>query len=239
MKKTLLSICGAALVCGSGFHAPANTILTDAGPTADPREASSNENVGYDFTVGSTPLMITALGLWDGPKLIGGDPSGSVGDGFSSEHVIGLWDNSGNLLAKAVMQIGTGDTLIGEFRYASILIPTNPGPVILSANTTYVLGAAFLENDPDPFELNISGDQATFDPAVSPGNLRDSAGSFSFPFFNGGPGSIVGPNALFTLVSNGNGVPEGGSTLLLMGAGIAVFFVLRGCTVRRSCLCAD
>jgi hypothetical protein len=223
MKKTLLSICGAALVCGSGFQVQANTIITNAGPGGI-NIADSNANFGYDFTVGSTPLMITALGLWDGPE--GPIPTGSVGDGFVNSHVIGLWDNSGNLLAKATIQPLTVDTLVGEFRYSSVLIPTNPGPVILSANTTYVLGAAFLADDPDTFRTNLSGNQATFDPAVSPGNARISEGGFSFPAANFGPGSFVGPNAMFTLVSNGNGVPEGGSTLLLMAAAIAPLFLL-------------
>ena len=143
MKKTLLSICGAALVCGSGFQVQANTIITNAGP-GGLSIADSDANFGYDFTVGSTPLLVTALGLWDGPQEVQGQFSGAIGDGFVNSHVIGLWDSSGNLLAKATIQPLTVDTLVGEFRYSSVLIPTNPGPVILSANTTYVLGAAFL-----------------------------------------------------------------------------------------------
>src|SRR5207248_7578803 len=127
MKKILLPVCVAALSCAANFHAYANTILTDAGSGL--AGTVSGGNFGYDFTVGSTPLMITALGLWDGPQ-----SNGSIGDGFASEHFVGLWDNSGYLLAKAVMPIGMGDMLIGEFRYAAVLIPTNPGPVILSAN---------------------------------------------------------------------------------------------------------
>jgi len=223
MKKILLSACVAALSCAANFHAAANTILNDSG-LGGLSGTVSGGNLGYDFTVGSTPITITALGLWDGPN----EPLGNaVGDGFASEHIIGLWDNSGNLLAKAVMQIGTGDTLMGEFRYAAVLIPINPGPVILSANTTYVLGAAFAPRDPDPFKLTLP----TFDPAVSSGNARESSGSFSFPSDNDGPGAFVGPNAIFTLQSNG--VPEGGSTLLLMAVAITVVFVLFHCRGRR------
>ena len=218
MKKILLSIYGAALVCAASFQAHANTILNDAG-TGTVGIAGANANFGYDFTVGSTPLLVTALGLWDGPAFrVGVGAIGSIGDGFASEHVVGLWDNSGNLLAKAVMQIGTGDTLVGEFRYAATLIPTNPGPVILSANTTYVLGAAYLMFDQDPFKANDSATQATFDPAVSSGMARSSPGGFSFPSDSFGAGSLVGPNAMFTLVTNGNGhgVPESGTTAVLM-----------------------
>jgi hypothetical protein len=180
--------------------------------------------------------MITALGLWDGPEFNPntGGTTGSIGDGFFAGHDIGLWDNSGNLLAKATVSIGTTDTLMGEFRYSSVLTPTNPGPVILSPNTTYVLGATYIQMDPDKVRDNELGSQATFDPAVSPGNVRDSIPQgFSFPSVNAGPGSVVGPNAIFAPVT-GNGVPEGGSTLLLMGGAVAVVFVLRCCTVRHS-----
>ena len=222
MKKILLSLCAAALSCAANFHAQANTILNDSG-TGNLFQTGSAVNLGYDFTVGSTPIMITALGLWDGPN----NPfTGSVGDGFANEHVIGLWDNSGNLLAKATMLIGTTDTLMGEFRYSSLLTPINPGPIILSANTTYVLAAAFAGGT-DTFRSNNSSTQATFDPAVTSGNGRASTGGFSFPSTNNGPGSFVGPNAIFSLVSNGNGVPEGGATAVLMLGSFALLLGLR------------
>ena len=206
MKKILLLIGVAALSCAANFHAAANTILNDSG-SGGLSGTVTGGNFGYDFTVGSTPLLITALGLWDGPQ-----SNGSIGDGFASAHVVGLWDNSGNLLAKATMQIGTGDTLMGEFRYSSVLTVIPPGPLILAANTTYVLGAAFAPRDPDPLRLSLP----TFDPAVSSGNARSSAGSFAFPADNEGAGAYVGPNAIFSLVTNGSGVPEGGTTAVLL-----------------------
>jgi hypothetical protein len=175
--------------------------------------------------LGSTPLTITALGLWDGPEFSAqGSVIGSVGDGFSSEHFVGLWDNSGNLLAKAVMQLGTLDTLVGEFRYSSTLIVINPGPLILSAGTTYVLGAAYVSNDPDAVKFDNSS-QVSVDPAVTSGNQRSSSGGFSFPSNVTNPGAIVGPNALFT--AGANGVPEGGNTFGLMLVAAATLFVAR------------
>lgn len=210
--NTIKSLCAVVLLCCSVSYTRANTILTDPGPGPGANVGGgSGGNAGFDFAVGSAPLSITALGLWD-----------ENGDGFSSEHVIGLWDNSGNLLAKAVMQIGTGDPLIGEFRYAAVLIPTVPGPVILSAGTTYVLGAAFLDLDPDHFKLNLSGDQATFDPAVTAGNARISSGGFAFPDENFGPGSFVGPNAQFTVVPE----PET-AVLLVLGLVLGGFLFVR------------
>ena len=223
MKKILLLVCVAALSCAANFHAHANTILTDAGSGL--AGTVSGGNFGYDFTVGSTPLMITALGLWDGPNSNLGN---AVGDGFASAHVIGLWDNSGNLLAQATMLIGATDTLMGEFRYSSVLTPTNPGPVILAANTTYVLGAAFAPRDPDPLRLTLP----TFDSAVSSGNARSSVGSFGFPTDNEGTGAYVGPNAIFTLQSNG--VPETGTTAVLMAIAMVILLAVRRLGVRAS-----
>jgi hypothetical protein len=225
--KTLLSICGAALVCGLGFQAKANTLITNAGPGIV-NSSGSDTTWGYDFTVGLNPLMITSLGLWDGPNT----SPGSTGDGFDSTHEIGLWDISGNLLATTTMQMGTVDPLIGEFRYSSVLITTNPGPVILSANTTYVLGAHFISDSVsfDTFRRNLSGDQATFDPAVSAGDGRFSGGTgFNFPSGDAGPGSFVGPNAMFTSVPDG-----GASTLLLMVIAMVVVFGFRGCAAKRA-----
>jgi len=130
------------------------------------------------------------------------------------------------------MQIGTGDTLMNGFRYASVLIPTNLGPVILSANTKYVLGAAYIANDPDTLVVNSPGQQATYDPAVIPGDARGSFGSFSFPSMNEGPGGpFIGPNALFTLA---NGVPEKGSALLLMAIAMVILLAVRRLGVRAS-----
>jgi hypothetical protein len=187
------SLCGLAIFCCAASFAGANTIITDPGPGLV-STVGTNSNQGFDFTVGSTPLLITALGLWDENQ-----------DGFGSGHVIGLWDNSGNLLAKAVIAPGTVDPLIGEFRYATV-IPIGLGPIILAAGSTYVLGAAYIANDPDRVVVNDSGMQATFDPAVTAGNERDSAGSFSFPTNTFGFGSIVGPNALFSVPELGPGV---------------------------------
>lgn len=224
MKKTLLSIISAALLCGFAFHTEARSILTDSGTGfVFGLGPASSDTVGFDFTVGSKPLTITSLGMWDGPESVGGGSfTGSVGDGFASAHQVGLWDNSGNLLATTTMQIGTVDTLIGEFRYSSGFIPTNPGPVILAANTKYVLGAFFLASDPDSFKFSLGSAQPTYDPAVSPGKSRFVAGGFGFPSVSASPGAFVGPNATFTTVPDG-----GGSTGVLLVMALAVVFVLR------------
>ena len=223
--RRLIVLLSAVLALAGADALRANSILLNSG-TGTIGGAGANSNFGYDFTVGSNAITITALGLWDGPAVNSiGVTTGSVGDGFASEHIVGLWDNSGNLLAKAVMQIGTGDTLIGEFRYSSTLILTNPGPLILSAGGTYVLGAAYLANDPDLLKEDDGSSQFSVDPAVIGGNIRFSSGGFSFPSTVSGSGALVGPNALFIVASSG--VPDSGNTFGLMLLALGSFFVMR------------
>ena len=191
--------CVVCLVCCSTILVRGNTIITntDAGSLIF---TNPPQNLGYDFTIGSQSIEITALGIWDQNQ-----------DGLASAHVVGLWDNSGNLLAKATISLGTIDPLVGEFRYSSTLILTNPGPLILSAGMTYVVAGAYMGNDPDPAKATIG---ATFDPAIISGNQRFSGGGFSFPSNSNGAGTILGPNAQFTVLSNG--VPESGSSVVLL-----------------------
>ena len=190
----------AALICCVATFAFANTIITDPGPGFLSGASGGNITVGYDFTVGSSAIELTALGIWDWNQ-----------DGLAEAHSVSLWDTAGNLLANTLISAGTVNPLVGEFRYATII------PITLSAGTTYVLGAGYVDHSADPFIANVSGDQATFDPAVSPGNYRRTTG-FAFPNDTSvGPGSAVGPNAQFSLA---NGVPEPGSTALLLGLAV-------------------
>jgi hypothetical protein len=189
----------AALICCVATFAFANTIITDPGP-GFLGGTTGNTTLGYDFTVGSSAIELAALGVWDWNQ-----------DGLADAHTVSLWDTAGNLLASAAISPGTVNPLVGEFRYATII------PIILSAGTTYVFGATYVDHDADPVIGNVSGDQATFDPAVSPGNARKpTSGGFVFPNdTSAGPGSFVGPNAQF------RSVPEPGSTALLLGLAVA------------------
>ena len=184
------------LLCCSVSYGLANNIITNPGPGGT-NSTDSNNTVGFDFTVGSAPLLIAALGLWDQNL-----------DGFSDSHKVGIWDNSGNLLGSVAISAGTVNPLSGEFRYVTLLTP-----ITLLAGTTYVLGASY-PSQVDRFVDNFEADQATFDSAVTSGNRRAIVGSgFAFPSFNFASGSYVGPNAQFTLVSNA--VPDRGPGLFV------------------------
>ena len=54
-------------------------------------------------------MKVTALGGFD-----------KDGDGFAVGHQVGLWTQAGALLASAMLNAGTGDTLEGHFRYADV-----------------------------------------------------------------------------------------------------------------------
>ena len=202
MSKTKL-LAAILLLCFTVSYGRADTIITNPGPGTVANSAGNN-TLGFDFTVGAAPLLVTALGLWDFNQ-----------DGFANPHTVGLWDNSGKLLGSVLISPGTIDPISNQFRYATLVTP-----VTLLAGTTYVLGASYLQNDADADILNFSGDQATFDPAVAAGNGRGAAGSgFAFPSQNDGFGSFVGPDAQFTFVSSG--VPDTGSTLGLLAVALA------------------
>ena len=175
----------------------ANAIITDPGPGSTGAFGSTT-TAGYDFTVGVAPIFVNALGLWDQNQ-----------DGFTNAHSIGLWDNAGNLVTAGAVAPGTVNPLSGEFRYATL-----PMPVMLQAGTTYVLGATYVDADADRFIFNTGGDQATFDPAVTPGNARGLAGFLVFPSLDNGAGSFVGPNAQFSFTTNS--VPASGPGLVCL-----------------------
>jgi hypothetical protein len=106
----------------------------------------NNFVVGNEFTVGSSPLLVSMLGVFD-----------VSADGLAVAHEAGIWDLSSTTpIVSATIPSGTGGTLIDNFRYVSVT------PVTLNANTTYRMGALFFASS-DPFHDNF------FSPSVNPG----------------------------------------------------------------------
>jgi hypothetical protein len=192
----------ALLLCFAAPLARANSIITSAG-TGLTQTAIGNTTAGFDFTVGSDSLLLTALGMWD-----------QSANGFTNSHTVDLWDNAGNLLATVQIAAGTVDPLTGTFRYVTLATP-----ILLQAGMTYVLGASYIDHDADRLIANLST-QASFDPAVTAGNFRQTIGAgVLFPTVIQA-GSAVGPNALFTAV------PEAGPGTALIGAVFGGLFLI-------------
>ena len=143
--------------------------------------------VGVQFTVGSVPLLITSLGLWDGPN-----SGSSEGDGLEVAADVGLWNVSGSPLASvSIAQNSMGSFVDGSS--ASCVFASLTTPVTLNANSTYIIGAYYTSsgnaftNNPEATALfstsvNVTdgkyfsgGSSLTFPTSSDPANLFGSA----------------------------------------------------------------
>lgn len=77
--------------------------------------------LGFVFTANSS-FEVDSLGWFD-----------ATGEGFSTQHTIGLFDSAGTLLASTTLSSGTSDSIDGGFRYHSI------APITLTAGNEYTL----------------------------------------------------------------------------------------------------
>ena len=119
---------------------------------------------GYEFSP-TENITVTALGVYD---LAGCTFSPApCADGLLDAHEVGIWTDTGNLLASATVPAGTSSERIGQFRYINI------GSLELTAGQSYVVASlnpahTVAAND-DGLVLGANGTAAnyTFDPRVS------------------------------------------------------------------------
>lgn len=192
------------LLCAAGPAAAAPVADFTGGADSS---GGSDTTFGWDFTVTSA-ITIGALGLFD----IGAN-------GFASSHDVGLWTDSGTLLASATFTTASSSPVdstssAGNWRSLSIT------PVTLTPGK-YVVGAFYARGDGDLFISDIFdhtfGMVVSTLPEVTFGGTRFAFGaSLVFPA-DSDAFSIAefGPN-LFTV--NG-AVPEPAS-LVLLGSGL-------------------
>ena len=183
----------------------------DGAPTSNDTQLS----LGFSFTAGSA-VTVTSLGYYD-----------FGGDGFATAHEVGIFDSAGTLLASAGLSAGTGDTLVGQFRYAGIT------PLNLAAGQTYVIAAtthgsadAWAYGNAYPPDATVGDFHATVPIAIaansalflyqSDNQLRNPTEHYSnYTFY-------AGPN--FTILS----VPEPASWAMMLGGFGLVGAALRG-----------
>jgi hypothetical protein len=207
MKKRIsIMLCAVGLL-SFGSRASAVEIVNFAFPGNN----FTNGNywtLGYEFTV-NAPITINGLSVFD---------SGMDGfvDGF---HYVGLWDSSSNLIATTT--VTSSDPLDGWFRVGAI------GPMTLGTGT-YVVGAT-MGNDLYTW-ANIG---TTVIPQVTFNTDRFIASGYQALALptntSGGVDGWFGGN-----VRVGGSVPDGGSTLFLISAGLLGLGALRRRSQRRA-----
>jgi hypothetical protein len=109
----------------------ANAIFTYAGPPGGGTYYENGDGtedgygtLGTEFISNITANVIQ-LGVYDCEL-----------DGFNNSIAVGLFDISGTLLVSTTLDAGPSGTLIGEYRYESVLAP-------ISAGQSYVLAARY------------------------------------------------------------------------------------------------
>jgi hypothetical protein len=129
MKKTMI----AALVLAAGASMASAQAITGftGGSQFDSYYGGlfAGDVVGWGFdVVGGVDIIVTDLGVWNQDTQLGSE-------GLTSDHQVGIWDLSGNLLTSTVA--GPGGTVVGDWTYAST------ANVTLTAGETYVIGALY------------------------------------------------------------------------------------------------
>jgi hypothetical protein len=149
---------------------------------------------GWSFTT-AAPIEITALGFRDA-----GTP------GLGASHQVGVWNNSGQLVAAATVAAGRAGTFDGAtwVRYATL------SPAILLPQGTYRIGGTIAPGDGDTYAADIK-------PVGSPGYVTygqpcaTSGANLSNPSpVTGISQAYFGPNFMFRPA--GGGVPRAGVT---------------------------
>jgi hypothetical protein len=206
--RTSHSFAAALLVClvalvNSALAGPL-PLLTNAGLDGARDGYTGNAlyagTLGELFTVGSLPMTVQYLGYYDGPNTSGG----SAGDGLLNAHEVGLWTSGGTPVASLTVPAGTGDLLVGDFRYVALSTP-----VTLTPGASYVLGGQVTTADLTPAgDIFINNTGGTQSPSAvfyqgrftgaGDGNGSFDNGLFVFPTSNGGANLYAGPNLLFT-----------------------------------------
>lgn len=159
---------------------------------------------GFDFTVGSQPLSISALGVW-----ISAD-TGLL----TASHSVGLWDAQHNLIASTTVT----PSAIVQNGFAWANLSTS---VTLLASGTYTLAAQYADVDFDQALGNLTS--VTMNGSKLGDALLSSGTGFSYPDVNvsGANLGFIGPNAAFAPV------PEVACWSLVSGLCLLAFAAVR------------
>jgi hypothetical protein len=185
---------------------------------AEPAVSISNANSGFllsnpPFTLGwafrpSASIEVTALGIFDDERSAG----------LLEAHEIGLWNESGDLLAQVTVPAGSVGALVDQFRYVQI------AGTSLLAGMTYTVGALYTS---DSDGVIFPGEAADFATAAEVAFIENR---FAFSPVLANPSGTAGtdpgyfgPNFLFEATAIP--VPEPNVLMLTLFALAAVVMV--------------
>lgn len=206
-------------------QARADTIALSFTPSAQIGVPIIPLTFGWAFSL-SSPVLLTQLGLWDGPAHTA---SGTVGDGLGQSHLVTVWTSTGTQLAQETIPAGTSATLTDGFRYVSLT-----AAVVLPAGN-YTIGAFF----PVAGVLEPVASQAftvsTASGVTYIGSRREHGSGFPPGDISPVPNSWFGPNFQFTAPTT---VPDAASTWMLLLLGVTATLGLNFLLRRRASVAA-
>lgn len=121
--KTTIVILHSLIFAASHAHA---ALLISLVGTPPGNRADFTGTVGIEFTVGGSPLLVSALGVED-----------LLGNGLQESHQVGLWNSAGTLIQSVLIPAGTSATLVDTWRFAGL-----GQSVLLAAGSHYYIGAS-------------------------------------------------------------------------------------------------
>ena len=185
-----------ALLALSGANA--STVL-DFNGTAGSSANTGNNTIGSSFTVTTSGLSITHLGVQD----VNIATANAGTDGFTSSITVSLWTGNGATLLGSAVVTGT-ETLVGSYRFLEL---TNP--ISLTSGSSYLIGA-YMGGGGERWIEGHPGSRFASGTAGITLNSSNFAGGNAAPTSVGGTGALVGrwgaANAII--------VPEPGAALL-------------------------
>ena len=188
-----------SLLIATATFASADTLGLEVTSSTQTFAPGVFHNIGWQFSVGSA-ITINGLGVFDV------NPAG-----LSESHQVGIWDNSGNLLASAT--VTNGSTLVSSASTAGDWLFANINPLLLGPGM-YVT-SAFYGTSADSVMANAT---ITTVPQIT---LLASRASTEGAFAEAGTYGLVEPGVFGAniRVASPTVVPEP-ATLLLVGSGL-------------------
>jgi len=202
MKKFIFVYVAALLFVSQSNNVDASYLSINYFDVSPGNEGSYSTR-GWGFTP-TTDISVNSLGLWD-----------EGADGFFAAHRIAIWSDSGIPLVETTIRTGTDSLSFGPVIDGGIYRFESIAPLVLSANTQYIIAAESFGGD-----SVLSGNTFSLDSVLKmTSGMRGHFNSFSYPELVFGGNGYFNANFTFDVINSGpvsdTSTPEPASLLLL------------------------